>query len=84
VLFALSISRAAIYHADRASAEGAPYACPECLSRVHVRNSPHQYTHWVHQAGSGTGCRMRRDAVSGPEILALRTADEIRTYGKSP
>jgi sarcosine oxidase delta subunit len=80
VLFALSVAHAEIYSAEDAPADGAPYACPRCLSPVYVRNSPHQRPHWVHMRGVGRGCHMRRDAVSSTRVLALRTATEINHY----
>lgn len=83
MLFALSVPHMAIHSAESAPAEAAPFACPNCLARVHIRISPHQQPHWLHQAGAGIGCHMRRDAVSSTRVLALRTAEEINQYAPS-
>ncbi|MFF0050051.1 hypothetical protein [Streptomyces sp. NPDC005498] len=69
-----------IFSAEDAPADGAPFMCPACRSRVYPRHSPHQRPHWAHYTGAER-CEMHRDAVSGGGYL-LRLAEEINTYAK--
>jgi len=79
MLFALSLPLMDIYSAEDAPANGAPFLCPWCHSRVMLRRTSHQRPHWAHLHRHGADCTLRRDSVSGAGYLR-RLAEELDTY----
>ncbi|WP_217549590.1 competence protein CoiA family protein [Streptomyces sp. GbtcB6] len=79
MLYALSLPLVDIFSAEDAPADGAPFLCPSCHSRVILRQPETQRPHWSHGSTHKDTCALRRDAVSG-HGHAKRTAHEVNTY----
>ncbi|MER5911927.1 competence protein CoiA family protein [Streptomyces sp. NPDC001982] len=79
MLYAVSLAHVDIYSAEDAPADGAPFMCPRCHSRVILRATINQRPHWSHGRTHSMRCALRRDAVSG-HGHAKRTAAELNTY----